>query len=225
MEHERKKTSLSKKLLGALWLAVALFLAYVVIFPPKQKDLKVKQKSEAQQKTREELKALEALKKDSIDHLRWDELDASLNSFNVANYLGDDRTPMNGVGQLQEFAERVNLALQSDDEGLASRAKNWEQKLKALQKDAYPRLRKKWAGDLSKKLWKDDIEVKALGKNATTLEFIGGTFITNRNIAAFQDELALAMKDMRFKRANYKWSTSVDEYQYFTMENKNDDEL
>lgn len=226
MEHSKEKPPIYKSLLGIIWIAIGLGIIVALIFPPKYATKNVKSSDKALSKTNDTPKReVTPINKDSIERARWDELDASLGTFDANKYLGDELTPMNGVGQLQEFAELVGGALQSDNPEIVERGKKWEQKLKKIQVEAYPKLRRKWAKDIGEKLWVNDIDVKVLGKDASTIELVGGSFATNRNIAAMQNELSLALKDMRFKKAIYKWISSADEYDYYTIESKKDSEL
>ncbi|MBK6932475.1 MAG: hypothetical protein IPH12_17095 [Saprospirales bacterium] len=162
---------------------------------------------------------------DSLEKERWNELESELNEFQLRDYIDGELTPMNGVGQLQFFAERVNKALDSGDSLLVERAIGWRSKLSKIQGHAYPQLRKAWAKTLGDKLWRDDIEIRNFGVGYDKIEFIGGTFAANRNIEAFQNELHLAFADMRFKRIQYKWYKGADEYTYFSVSSKSDSEL
>ncbi|MBK8920704.1 MAG: hypothetical protein IPM81_04230 [Saprospirales bacterium] len=165
------------------------------------------------------------INKDSLEKAKWNNFEESLGGFVLGKYLNGEYTPMNGVGQLQEFAEMVNVALNSNDSTLVERAAKWRSELSSIQRTAFPLLRKAWGKEAGEKLWREDIDVRVFGTGNTKIEFIGGTFAANRNIEVFQNELQLAFKDMRFQRIQYKWYKGADEYTYFTISTKSDSEL
>lgn len=164
---------------------------------------------------------------DSLEREEWNALEESLEGFKVSDYLvdGGALTPMYGVGQLQEYAEKIENGLNSTNDETVQRAKKLKAKEAKIQISAYPQLRKAWGKQLGKKLWREDIEVKVFGKGNSTIQFTGGLFAANRNIEDFQKELSAALRDMRFKRIQYKWYEGDDEYTYYTMETKPDSEL
>lgn len=154
---------------------------------------------------------------------------AMIDSVKLANQtnLGDRiknfpkyEASMEGLGLIQELQEDVSSAL--GDPERSKQANQWKTALKSLQQKHFPKLRKMWADELSDKLWKSDIEVNLRG---TTLEFVGGTFAANANIAAMQEEMSSLLTQFRFKRVNYKWYSGADEYQYYKIDSPNDSEL
>ncbi len=165
------------------------------------------------------------INQDSLDQEKWDNLEREIVNFDITNYDGEPFTPMNGVGQLQEYSERVKNALESKDSSLIVRAKRWQKQLSNLHSKAYPQFRRSWGKAVGEKLWRDDIEVRVLGGSAKTIEFTGGTFAANRNIEDFQTELQLALLDMRFTRVQYRWYKGATEYTYYKLDSKNDSEL
>ena len=94
-----------------------------------------------------------------------------------------------------------------------------------IQKDELPMLRYLYSKDMNEKLWENNIKVKDYGKNSTTLEFIGGFFASNMNKKDFQNEIRDIVYKLRFKQVNYKWIEHDDEYTYYTMNTKEDEEL
>jgi hypothetical protein len=129
-------------------------------------------------------------------------------------------TAMEGLGSIQELQENVSNAL-VDSERM-KQAKIWKTALQSLQQKHYPKLRKMWADEMRSKLWKNDIEVNLRG---TTIEFVGGTFAANANIATMQSEISSLLTQFRFKRVNYKWYSGADEYQYYKIESPSDADL
>jgi hypothetical protein len=53
---------------------------------------------------------------------------------------------------------------------------------------------------------------------------VGYHFAANRNIKDVHNEIRDMLIQLRFVRANYKW-TDYSEYTYFTLESPNDGEL
>ena len=74
-------------------------------------------------------------------------------------------------------------------------------------------------------MWEADIEVSVYGSGSRTIQFVGGTFAANRNIQEFQNGISKMLQDLRFTRANYKWYSGADKYDYYSIKSPNDGDL
>lgn len=74
-----------------------------------------------------------------------------------------------------------------------------------------------YAKKLKDKLWRNNIDV-FVSNNNKHINFTGGTFASNANIEDFYNEIKYDLKDLEFKRANFRWYKNADEYQYFTID-------
>lgn len=74
-----------------------------------------------------------------------------------------------------------------------------------------------YAKNLKDKLWRNNIDV-FLSNNNKYINFTGGTFASNANIEDFYNEIKYDLKDLEFKRANFRWYKNADEFQYFTID-------
>jgi len=96
-----------------------------------------------------------------------------------------------------------------------------EKKLKSHQKKVFPILRKKYILYAKELLWQNDVNVN--GTN-TTINFIGYYFASNRNIQDTYDILYSMLKQLRFKRANFKFS-EYGEYTFYKINSVSDENI
>ena len=94
------------------------------------------------------------------------------------------------------------------------------------QKKEFPKLRKNYSEVANKLLWENDIDVKISGGNKyTTLIFTGGVFASNKNIKDMQTELSEILTELRFKRTIYKWYKGQEDYTYYDLKTKKDEDF
>ena len=94
-----------------------------------------------------------------------------------------------------------------------------------IQVSEFPKLRKAYGKIVAKKLWVENIEVEVFGNNSKTIQFTGGIFANNKNKQETQETLSEMLNFLRFKKANYKWYEYDDEYTYYDLDSKNDNEI
>ena len=109
-----------------------------------------------------------------------------------------------------------------EDKQLASEIKK---KLIAKQVKEYPKMRKAYTQFAHNTLWKEDIDVSSSGSTYTTITLVGSIFASNKGIASIEGTIESMLKELRFKRVNYKWIAHEEEYQYFDLKTPSDSEL
>jgi len=119
----------------------------------------------------------------------------------------------------------INEAAISENQEIKNLGIELEKKTKKIQTKEFPILRKAYGKIVHKKLWVENIETEVFGKGNKTIQFTGGIFANNKNKQETQETLSEVLHMLRFKRANYKWYKYDDEYTYYELQSKNDDEL
>jgi hypothetical protein len=153
----------------------------------------------------------------------------SIDEFDGSKYRADVPSLQLEVGLFSAWNKIIRqaeaLALVYDDNEANTLARTLKTKVGALQKAEFPKIRKRYGDILNKKLWEDDIEVKAKGSGYTTLEFVGGAFAANKNKQEMQNAVREVVTFFRFDRVNYKWYQGDDEYTYYTLSTSPDETL
>lgn len=130
--------------------------------------------------------------------------------------------------ELSRFAlwgKLINKGEKSDDKEAMKLAKRLATKLIQLQQREFPKLRKSYVNSIEHDLWRENIRISTKGSRNTTLELVGGTFASNRNIESYQTAFSSVVKSLRFKRVNYKWIRNDSEYTYYTISSDPDGEI
>lgn len=104
-------------------------------------------------------------------------------------------------------------------------SKQLKQKVIALQISEFPKMRANYIEIAKKTLWESDIEVESKSKDNSRIRFIGGLFAANRNIKQTQEKLHENLYLLRFKRSEYLWIPSADEYDYYDISSPKDNEI
>lgn len=125
----------------------------------------------------------------------------------------------------QVWAKKINEAKSSNNNGIKELGEKLETKVKKIQVSEFPKLRKAYGKIVAKKLWVENIEVEVFGNNSKTIQFTGGIFANNKNKQETQETLSEMLNFLRFKKANYKWYEYDDEYTYYDLDSKNDNEI
>lgn len=89
----------------------------------------------------------------------------------------------------------------------------------------YPKMRNMLGPLLRAKMWENDISVKTVGHRFTRIILTGGYFAANRNIKTVKDTLSIMLSDFRFKRIDFKWIRHAQEWTYFVLHTKKDNQL
>ncbi len=121
-------------------------------------------------------------------------------------------------------ADRALIAkhMKSDIDSIKQLAKSAGLRLAKAQRKLYPQLRSKWAKAKAKAVWVDDMYVDQWG---TTLAFTAADFAANRNIAKMQQAIEPIALRLRFKQTQYRWYRGQEEFTYYALTSKNDDDI
>lgn len=93
-----------------------------------------------------------------------------------------------------------------------------------LQIKYFPIIRKEYVKDIESKLWEQNIDVKCLGSDCNTIRFISGIYANNKNIKESYIALIDNLEIMRFKKVEFLWYKHDDEYTYYKIDSKKDNE-
>lgn len=164
--------------------------------------------------------------KELNDNIIWHKNELkSIKNFNGNQYRGSIDEIIIEVALFLTWADVAHKGKNHSNKEIQSTSKSIEYNLKQLQLREFPKIRKAYASIVRGKLWVEDIDVNLKGNRYTTLEFVGGIFVTNKNKQEFQNQINQILKDFRFKRVNYKWYEYDDEYTYYTIRSDNDGDL
>lgn len=123
------------------------------------------------------------------------------------------------------WAKVVEEGEASEDEENQKLAKELRIKVEQRQAKEFPIMRKRYAEEVGKKLWENDIDVSTSGSKKNIINFTAGMFAANKNKKDFNDQVYQRLIEFRFKQSRYRWYKGQDEYTYWDMEVPNDKEL
>lgn len=103
--------------------------------------------------------------------------------------------------------------------------KRFKTKVSSAQVKIFPKLRDAYGPIVRKELWEHDISAKTFGKGYRTIDFVGGLFAANKNIKQVHQSLIYMLREMRFRKTQYKWYKGDSEFTYFNIESPKDSEL
>ncbi len=113
----------------------------------------------------------------------------------------------------------------SKDEEIKKLVKEFGDKIIISQKKNFPKGRLGYFKALKDKLWEHDIDVSIGGQGNTVLNFTGGNYASNANIKETQETLGEMLRLLRFKQTSFRWYKGQDDYQYYTIDSKKDNEI
>lgn len=142
----------------------------------------------------------------------------------VDNYTSKDKL-INVVLAFSVRAKFINEAKESDNPEDQKLGKRLEELTVKEQKLQFPKLRNAFYNFVKPELWEQDIKIKLLGDNFTTLDFTGSMFSLNKNISDSQKAMSETLRMYRFKRTQYRWSDIAREYTSYTIPSPDDDEI
>ena len=125
-------------------------------------------------------------------------------------------------GVWQQIINTGELSSNPENQKLTKKLKD---KVVAMQIKEFPQMRKEIANVMKEKLWEENIKVSCLGSGNGTLDFVGGAFASNKVIKQTQETLSDLIHMYRFKRIQFRWIPSADEYTYYSIESPKDSEL
>lgn len=141
---------------------------------------------------------------------------SELSPFDNSYYTG---SISNIEREISRFEQIENLIFELEANGSETKpyAAKISNKLKSLKTKEYPIIRYRVGKAMGKNLWEEDIEVHVFGPGNRTIEFVGGHFVTNRNIQDFQTLMGSIFREFKFTRVQYRWYEG-SEYTYYKME-------
>lgn len=145
--------------------------------------------------------------------------------FDGSAYRGDVKSVQLEVVLFATWAKLIKQASASEDEEIVTIGKDLSDKVKKIQSSEFPKMRMAYKDAIKDKLWLENIDVSVKGKGNSTIEFIGGSFASNKVKQASQETLSEILYMLRFKRTHYKWIKHDDEYTYYTIDSPSDSEL
>lgn len=149
-----------------------------------------------------------------------------LNKYKIERYTNSKDSIITAISIFSAWvmiAEEGKKFTFNDEEKLL--LKNFKDKLSFVQSRAFPKLRDAYGPALRKVLWEHDITAKTFGSGYRTIQFVGGIFAANRNIADFQEKISNILQQLRFNEARYKWFKEEDEYTYYDIKSPGDRKL
>ncbi len=126
------------------------------------------------------------------------------------------------IQYFENIAQKINLYTFYDNKKINYLSNKLKKALIYRQVKEFPTMRFDYAYFINKKLWENDIEVKANGYRTSELEFIGGIFAANKNKQIFEDKIENIAKKFRFKKVNYLWYKYDDNYTSYIIDSKSD---
>ncbi len=102
---------------------------------------------------------------------------------------------------------------------------NLRNEVTKLQVREFPKLRKAYAKIIWETLWTSNIEVVTKWWDNWTIELVWGKLANNQNKLDVYTTLKEMLVMLRFNRINMKWYEYDDDYTYWDIESKNDNEI
>ena len=198
----------------------------------------IMRKMAAEKKKEDSIAAVEQMRRDSIAFVKRKERETAELKEQLKREIEDTRnfkpseTYRNSVTALQlevalfkAWGNIIRKALNHEDREIQRLGNNLKANVVRIQRSEFPKIRKNYGEVSAKLLWESNIEVRAMGRGYTILEFTAGMFANNKNKKDVQTMLTDNLYLFRFKQSRYKWYEYDDEYTYYTMKSDSDSEL
>lgn len=174
--------------------------------------------------------ALEKRKADSIklineNNFKYLELQSAINYLNTnikIKHHSEIADLQSIINEFNYYAKLANGSINNKIDSISSSAKALKKTLQITQKKMFPEFRKSYIEYADRLMWESDIDV--VGSNKT-ITFIGGIFVSNKNIKVFHDQVSDVLTIFRFTKVQYKWYKGVDEFSYYTLHSASDEEI
>jgi len=209
-----------------LLIIIGFIFGYFLLFVLFSND-----SQKAKQKTASIESGNKKVPKKSVDEILHERLVGTYNE--VWAYQKEDYENIGAMESLQtqlSLFEKWALAVRQGrqntmQDSINSLADEIAEKLSQIQTKRFPVLRQNYRNLLHTQLWVDNIEVEVMGNQNTTIQFTGGTFANNRNKLETFTTLKPMLEQFRFKRVNFKWYKYDEEYTYWEIDSKSDQQL
>jgi hypothetical protein len=164
------------------------------------------------------------LKEAPLDEQLTTQID-TIGKFKGDDYRGSIEKINTEVLLITFWSGLTNQAKNNTDAKIKKLGKDLETKLIQLQVKEFPKMRADYGKLVGKTLWEHDVDVAVFGSSNSTIEFTGGVFAANKNIKDAQTAIQDMLKQLRFDKANYKWYSGADQYEYYDIESSKDNEI
>lgn len=213
--------TLLKIMLGGVGAFVLLIIGIVVLasFLPSEEEQLAADAAAA-------IRATESAEEKKADYMRLVGVSLDLaKGFDVTAYVSSTDQINLSIAMFGSWAETIEDA---SSHSLTTEQADSVQALRtaavAAQGRAFPILRDAYGPAARSALWENDITAKTKGRDFKTIEFVGGMFAANRNIAAFQEQISPTLNRLRFEKSQYRWIPNADGSVY-TMDGFPDTDL
>lgn len=181
-----------------------------------------KLKLEEQARLEQEKLAQEQVKKD-LERINK-ELDWAKN-YNASSWYDSVVWIQINIALFHAYASIIEEYSASQDPEIKIAIGNLRSEVTKLQIREFPKLRKAYAKIMWETLWTSNIEVITRWSDNWTIELVWGMFADNQNKLDVYTTLKDMLVMLRFNRINMKWYEYDDDYTYWDIESKNDNEI
>jgi hypothetical protein len=147
-----------------------------------------------------------------IRHFRKGE--EMLRVFNGNDFRGNGMLASREAKLFATMGATLVEAERRDIPELKEAATDFRKRLVVLQSREFPLMRQAWAKEVGKMLWENNVEIQVQAPAYSTLELIGVAFANNKTIKDTQSNLEQSLRDLRFRRARYRWASGADSTWY-----------
>lgn len=116
------------------------------------------------------------------------------------------------VAMFNNYAKTIASAEARENPAVKKKAAELKRRVSQFQVREFPKMRRAWVKAADQTMWESNVDVTVGGRAAQNLTLVGDLFASNRNIKQTQEALTGVLHQLRFKRVNYKWIRSEEEY-------------
>lgn len=200
-----------------------LIIIGLIFFPILMTSLSSDKDSSEQTNVSDSSKS-EELKKIPLDEQLTTQIE-TIGTFNSEDYRGTIEKINSELLLITFWSNLTKQAENSEDANINKLGKDLEAKLVQLQIKEFPKMRADYGKLAGNTLWEHDVDVTVFGSSNSIIEFTGGVFAANKNIKDAQLAVQDMLKKLRFDRANYRWYSGADEYDYYELKSSKDSEI
>ncbi|HAT74134.1 MAG: hypothetical protein US30_C0006G0031 [Candidatus Moranbacteria bacterium GW2011_GWF2_36_839] len=205
-------------------MALILIIIGIGFFPILMAGLSSNTSQSKNQADTQETVKTEELKSVPLDEQLTKQI-ATISTFKGDDYRGSIEKINSEVLLITFWSSLTKQAKSNSDAKVNKLGKDLETKLIQFQIKEFPKMRADYGKLVGKTLWEHDVDVTISGSGNSIIEFSGGVFAANKNIKDAQTAIQDMLKQLRFDKANYRWYSGADEYDYYSIESKKDNEI
>jgi hypothetical protein len=129
------------------------------------------------------------------------------------------------AAMFSNYAKTIAGAEARENPAVKKKAAELKRRVSQFQVREFPKMRRAWVKAADQAMWESNVDATVGGNAAQTLTLVGALFASKRNIKQTQETLSEVLHQLRFKRVNYKWIPSADEFTYFTLKTPADSDV